>query len=273
MYEAYWGLDTKPFEPTSDPRFYYPGEAHQGALLKLRYVLESRRGGALLTGAAGLGKTLLVQSLFRQLPESLAPRVHLVFPQLPPDQLLSYLADELTNERPRAGETSLHQCVRRIQTALTEIHEAGRHAVLAVDEAQLVCDPVTLETLRLLLNFEVDAHPGLTLLLIGQPSLLPTMQRMPGLEERLAVKCLLRPLHLEESISYISHRLTAAGARRAVFTPAAMETVHHLAHGVPRKINRLCDLSLLIAFAEERTEIGPEQIEAVSGELITVAPE
>ena len=45
MYENYWQLLAKPFEGSGDPRFYYPSEVHQGALLKLRYAIESRRGG------------------------------------------------------------------------------------------------------------------------------------------------------------------------------------------------------------------------------------
>ena len=93
MYEPYWQLETKPFENTSDARFYYPSESHQGALLKLRYALQNQRAAALLCGPAGLGKTLLVRTLARQLPETFRPFVHLVFPQLPPDQLLAYLAD------------------------------------------------------------------------------------------------------------------------------------------------------------------------------------
>ena len=60
MYEAYWQLRQKPFENCADPRFYYPGESHQAALLKLRYAVENQRGGALLCGASGSGKTLLV---------------------------------------------------------------------------------------------------------------------------------------------------------------------------------------------------------------------
>ena len=49
--------------------------------------------------------------------------------------------------------------------------------------------------------------------------------------------------------------------------------MHHLSLGVPRRVNRLCDLALLIGFAEERAVIGREQIEAVSDELVAVVPE
>ncbi|MHB8860876.1 MAG: ExeA family protein, partial [Pirellulaceae bacterium] len=64
-----------------------------------------------------------------------------------------------------------------------------------------------------------------------------------------------------------------AGAQREIFDGSALEAVHHLALGVPRRINRLCDLALLIGFAEERTCLGREQIEAVAEELVAVAAE
>jgi hypothetical protein len=52
-----------------------------------------------------------------------------------------------------------------------------------------------------------------------------------------------------------------------------METLHELTHGLARQINRLCDLSLLVGFAEERQTIGADQLEAVAEELVTVTPE
>src|SRR4029079_12254184 len=95
MYEAYWQLQSRPFENSPDARFYYPSESHQGALLKLRYAIENRRGAALLAGALGTGKSLAVATLRRLLPDSFAPFVHLVFPDMPARELLAYLAAEL----------------------------------------------------------------------------------------------------------------------------------------------------------------------------------
>lgn len=272
MYEAHWHLASKPFENNSDENFYYPSEAHQGALLKLRYAVENRRGAALLSGGAGLGKTMLVHALRRQLGEDYAPFVHLVFPEMPPDELLTYLADQLTGACTSAA-ASTQESVRRIEQALRDNVESGKHAVVVVDEAQLLRETRALETIRLLLNFECDGQPGMTMLLVGQPSLLPTLDRMPQLNGRLGVKCLLRPFSLDESIAYVEQRLAAAGAQQAIFDRSALEAVHYFAHGAPREINRLCDLSLLIGFAEERDEIGAEQIEAVADELLTVSPE
>jgi len=271
MYESYWQLETKPFEDTSDARFYYPSEVHQGALLKLRYAIENRRGAALLTGATGLGKTLLVQALAAQLPSEFSPLVHLVFPDMPSDQLLAYLAGSLTGEA-TATMPSVQQSVRRLERALEENAEMGGHAVVVIDEAHLLRD-TTLETVRLLLNFHKDLAPSMTLLLVGQPSLLPTLDRMLDLNGRMSVKCLLRPFTTEETMGYVSHRVSAAGADKPIFDSKALEAIHYYSQGVCRTINRICDLALLIGFAEEQSEIKAEQIEAVSEELITVTPE
>ena len=179
MYESYWQLRQKPFENNADPQFYYPGESHQAALLKLRYAVENRRGGALLAGASGTGKTLLVNMLRGMLGEGFTPFVHLVFPQMATAELLAYLAGELDGASVPSGRPGVHESVLRIQHALADNTRRGRHAVLVIDEAQLLDNGNTLETLRLLLNFQPDNQPGLTLLLVGEPGLLSTLSRIP----------------------------------------------------------------------------------------------
>ncbi len=270
MYEEYWQLETKPFEPTADARGYYPSETHQGALLKLRYMIENRRGASVLVGPSGTGKTMLVQMLRRQLPERFAPIVHLVFPQMSSRELLTYLADAL-HAPAVEGPAGLDQTVRRIERFVADNAQRGRHAVVVIDEAQVLVQCEALETVRLLLNFQEGAQPGMTLLLAGQPSLLPALGRMPTLDDRMGVKTLLRPFTLEESVSYVTHRLTAAGASRPIFDDSALEALHQFGHGVARQINRLADLALLIGYAEELPQLSAKHIEAVSEELIAVA--
>ncbi|MEN6452088.1 MAG: AAA family ATPase [Thermoguttaceae bacterium] len=282
MYESYWRLKQKPFENAADPRFYYPGQSHQAALLKLRYAVENRRGAALLAGPSGAGKTLLTVMLQKALDDRFSPFVHLVFPQMSTGELLGYLADELDGGRPAgqgglppqlSAEGGVQHAVRRIERFLTANVEKGRHAVVAVDEAQLIRSPETFEALRLLLNFEPGGTPALTLLLVGQPSILPTINRMPQWEERLAVKCLLRPFAQPETESYVEHRLRAAGSPRPIIEPDAVPTLQELTHGIARQINRLCDLALLIGYAEEQQTLGAGHFEAVCRELVTVAPD
>ena len=145
--------------------------------------------------------------------------------------------------------------------------------MLVIDEAHLIDNTESLEAIRLLLNFSVNGRAAMTLLLVGQTSILPVLKRMPQLEERLAVKCLLRPFTEQETSDYVAHRLKAAGAKRTIFEPDAMRTLHELTHGVARQINRLCDLALLIGFAEERQTLSATNLESVCRELVDVVPE
>jgi general secretion pathway protein A len=172
-----------------------------------------------------------------------------------------------------AGPATVDRSIRRIQQRLASIVDSQRHGVLVVDEAHLLRDCGGLETLRLLMNLEVRGATAMTLVLVGQTVLLPALERLPELDERLGVKCLVKRFSLEESMAYVSHRMQAAGATRPIFDTAALEAIHHISQGVARQINRLCDLALLIGYAEERPGIGAPQIEAVADELAAVVPE
>lgn len=277
MYKTYWQLEQRPFENSCRDKFYYPAEPHQGAMHKLRYAVENHFGAVVLAGAAGSGKTLLVQNLHRHLPKRFDPFVHMVFPLLPVDQLLTFLADELGAKRGwwrsgASGHTMAHS-IRRIQKMLVDNVRRGRHAVVALDEAHLVQDTAALEAIRLLLNFEVDSQTAMTLIFIGQPEMLTRLDQMRGLEERIGLKCMLKPLTVEETICYVNHRLKAAGAKQTIFDSDALEMMHRLTGGIPRRINRLCDLALLVGYAEEQPKSTAQQLEAVSEELVTLRPE
>jgi hypothetical protein len=260
-----------------------------------------------LAGPSGVGKTLLTTMLPGILGEVFSPLVRLVFPQMSTPELLAYLADELSGvegsrhtpcadtvqevgglqvapahgacglRSPGADSTvgtpGVQASVRRIQSFLTANSQQGRHTVVVIDEAHLLQSVETFEALRLLLNFEPGGVPAMTLLLVGEPAILPALDRMPQWEERLAVKCLLKPLGESETAAYVEHRLRVAGAVRSIVDPNAIPTLHALTHGIARQINRLCDLSLLVGFAEEQPMLGAEHFESVCRELVMVSPE
>ncbi len=271
MYLDYWQLARKPFEPSADRATFYPCESHQGALLKLRYAVENRRGAALLAGPAGVGKTMLVQLFRGELAETFRPQAHLVFPQMSSRDLLVYLAEQLGASPADPPRHTIEESVRRLEFLLQQNSQHGRHAIVVIDEAHLLEDCGALETLRLLLNFEVAGQPALTLLLVGQMGLVSAVGRLPSLEERIAVKTLIGTFTVEETAGYIRHRLEAAGAAREIFTPDAIEALHYLGHGTPRQINRLGDLALVVGFADQTARLTAQQIEAVSEELVTIA--
>jgi type II secretory pathway predicted ATPase ExeA len=244
LYEAHFGLTPRPFGDTTRPEAYVALASRDAALRRLRYGLEHGGGPALLFGATGSGKTSLAHALARELNW---PVTHLVFPAMPAEELLAYLADEL-NAPP--GEPGLAGSLRRVRRVLTESARRDRRPLLVVDEAHLIDDHATFEVLRLLLNFIEDDRPGLGLLLVGGPEIL--LEIPPSLCDRLSARAMLGPFTAEESAIYVLGRLASAGASRPLFDPDALAELHRSADGLPRRLNRLADLALLIAYADGR---------------------
>ncbi|HAP06602.1 MAG TPA: ATPase, partial [Planctomycetaceae bacterium] len=55
---------------------------------------------------------------------------------------------------------------------------------------------------------------------------------------------------------------------RPLFSDDALTALHDVSGGIPRRINRIGDMALLVGFAEQRTIIAAEQIESLAGELL-----
>jgi general secretion pathway protein A len=119
--------------------------------------------------------------------------------------------------------------------------------VLIIDEAQNLSADV-LEQLRLLTNLETSERKLLQIILIGQPELRLILARpeLEQLAQRVIARYHLGSLSEHETGSYVTHRLAVAGAGAATpFPRALMAQIHRLTHGVPRRINLLCDRALL----------------------------
>lgn len=269
MYTQHWKLSGRPFENRCDSRFYYPAELHQAALLKLHYAIENRRAACVLCGPTGVGKTFLIHELRRQLGEPFRTVANIVFPALEPSLWLPYFVEAL--DTASAGSISnTAQALGRFEKILLQYLESKVHPTVVVDESQLLEHNGLLEPLRLLLNVAADRSPGesaWTLVLVGQETTLAHVERYPSLDERLAVKCLVGRLNPEETYAYIQHRLrTVGGDSSTIFDAAALSAIESLSQGMPRRINRLCDLALMIGYAEEMPRITSEIIDSIHNE-------
>jgi general secretion pathway protein A len=275
MYEQYWKVSGRPFENRYDQKFYYPAETHQAALLKLHYAIENRRAAALLCGPGGIGKSLVVNSLARQLSDTFRPVTHVVFPTFDSQQWIRHIVDQVDSSDEPASFRDTASDLARFEDFLRDNLDSDRHAVIIVDEAHLLEQNNLLEPLRLLLNIAAADSPGeaaFTLVLVGQPTLLSHVERYAALDERLAVKCMLNRLLPDETQAYIQHRLREVGASAdRIFDASAQDRIHFLTQGIPRRINRLCDLAMMVGFAEDRMVISSDLIDNVHNDLAAPA--
>jgi type II secretory pathway predicted ATPase ExeA len=261
LYEEHFGLRSRPFGETVSASAYVALPSRDSVLRRLRYGLEHGQGPALLFGAPGVGKTLLARMLAQELGGA---AMHLTFPALPVGDLLALLAEELGAGPVERGD-ALNGSLRRVRNALAGFAARGERPLLVVDEAHLIDDPATFEALRLLLNFASAGPSDLSLLLVGGPEIV--LRLPPSLSDRLAARSLLEPLTAAESASYVLGRLSASGATAPLFSADALAALHRAADGLPRRLNHLADLALLIAYAEGRPQPDRRTVEIAAREL------
>ena len=125
----------------------------------------------------------------------------------------------------------------------------------------------TFEEIRLLLNYQTEGKTLISLFLVGQPELGLKVDINKPLSQRLAMRAHLAPFTEENTADYIRHRLTTAGAQKELFTQKAYELAHDLSGGIPRRINNICNLALLLGASRQLDEIDEMVIYDVSRTL------
>jgi len=248
MYEAYWGLDKKPFENTPDPRFLYRPDDLEDLYTRLLYTLSSRHGAALITGESGCGKTMMARALLHELDPDKTEIALLSNPCRTAEEFLREILYQLGEE---GGELDRARLVHRIHEIIYESYSNGRETVVVIDEAQLLEDAEVFEEIRLLLNLQLDDAFLITLLLIGQPQLPERLRKFPALDQRIAPRGYLRPFDETTAADYVGHRLLTAGRPEPLFSAEALRLVFEYANGIPRKINNICDVALVIGFGRK----------------------
>ncbi|MFH0965618.1 MAG: AAA family ATPase [Planctomycetota bacterium] len=249
-YYEYWGLSAPPFSLSPDPDKLYLSKQHYECLLRLRYAIDSNKGGALLVSEnAGDGKTSVLQKLIREVQTEKDGRAAVAFithPTLTPTQMIGEIGRQLGLSR---SYRSKMRTLNELRALLVSIHEEGRRALVIVDEGQMLANrPDILQELRILLNFCVADAFLLTFILSGQKGLEPTVRSMPEFWQRLPVRYFLGNLDFQDTRKLIQHRLQLAGLPegREIFADEAYAEVFRASEGCPRVICSIADLALVI---------------------------
>ena len=258
MYLDYWGFKEKPFENTPDPRFIYYSSKHEEALMRLLYAVREKKGAAMLSGECGSGKTLLSRVVMTQLlNESNRYKVALIVnPAISKEELLAEIVYQFGHDINKGDSKS--ELLRKLNDIFYRNMNNKIHNVIIIDEAQAMEDASTFEEIRLLLNFQLNEMFLLTLLLFGQSDLKDKIDQIPQFKQRLAIKYHLATLSCDETAEYIKHRCCVAGREEPLFSDKAISIIYNNSRGIPREINNICDLCLLIGLSRKSTIIGEE---------------
>lgn len=266
MYVEYYNFQGLPFQLTSDHRFFFNNGPHKRAEAYLRFGLGQGEGFVVITGEIGAGKTTLVNYVLSKLTRTNKTTAQLVTSQLEAGSMLQMVAAAFGipgTFDDKAGS------LRAIEAFLRQNHEAGRQALLFVDECQNI--PVAaLEELRMLTNFQADDAGLLQVCLVGQPQFRETLasKELEQLRQRVITTYHLEALSEAETRDYIEHRLRTVGwSDDPSISDDAFAAIHLETGGVPRRINMLCNRILLYGFLEDTHRIDGALVADVVKEL------
>ena len=254
------GLDKEPFSTSPDPSFFYDSNKHHAALIRLMIDIRLRRGLSLILGDVGTGKTTLSRKLFQMLKERKDIIFHMVLDptfgteELFLDSLIRTFGIEITQRNPNILDfkDAIKNYLYRVGI------EEGKTIVLLIDEAQKL-NPLSLEILRVFLNYETNEYKLLQLVLLSQIELLPRLRQIKNLWDRISLKYVLNPLDMQETRELIDFRLKRAGFRGGppLFNREAISEIYRHTQGYPRRISMVCHNALKELVIENQPQVTP----------------
>lgn len=262
MYEAFYGLGSHPFQLNPDPHFYYGSKQHKRAKAYLEYGVSRNEGFIVITGEIGAGKTTVLRGLLNSLEQTNIVTGQLVTTQLDAEDTLRMVAAAFGFQ---ATSRSKAELLSSLEAFLLSYARQGKRCLLIVDEAQNLT-PRAVEELRMLSNFQLGNHSLLQSFLVGQPEFREILQRpeMEQFRQRVSATCHIGPLDREETEAYILHRLKCAGSTgMPEFESGAFSAIFTASHGIPRRINSVCDRLLLLGYMENRKLLTSGDVDTV----------
>ena len=230
----------RPFSAAPDPSRYYPATAAEEARQRIGRSVQRGEGPVLVIGAAGLGKTMLLEVVAQQFRDQLRPVI------LPSGQLctrralLQMILFQLELPYRDMDESELRLSLLKY---LQPQGADAQRILLLVDEADSL-PPRLLEELRAMANLSSGGQLQVNMVLAGN-SALEEQFAEPKLElfsQRVSARCYLSAFGREETFQYVRAQVAAVGADpQSLFTEDGLEAIFAATDGVPRLVNQLGD--------------------------------
>jgi general secretion pathway protein A len=233
---------------------------HEEALARLEYVTARQRGFALLTGPAGSGKTVLLREFADGLRHEAVVSIYADACNCGETELWRTCCDALglacSAQRSAAAlRSALLDAIRGRATV-------GTPVVLILDHADRGGEGAVRLIERLLHATQEQAGP--TVVAASREPESPPLARIARDYADLRIQ--LSPLTADDT-GHLIEALCGTGDRHAELTPEAVSTMHTLAGGELRKVNRLWRLLQTAAVVDQTSKIDARMVDSVACEL------
>ena len=244
MYETFFQMEHTPFSRNTPVAELYESPAMADTLGRLAYAAD-RQLFAVVTADAGCGKSTLIRRFVTSLPKEEYLFLYLSDSKLTPRWFYKGMLDQLGIE----SKFYRGDAKRQLQKEVEIIRGVQKKKVVCIlDEAHLL-EKEIIEEFRFLLNYRFDSISPMALVLVGQTELWDKlrMQRYAAVRQRIDINCVLPHLDRAETERYIQSHLAYAGGRQDIFTDKALDDIYKESTGIPRRVNRICEKSLMYA--------------------------
>jgi general secretion pathway protein A len=260
-YKQFFDFEEAPFSVCPNPKFFYASESHAEGLDHLRYGIYEGLGFTMITGEPGTGKTMLLRYFTQRAGEDLKI-VHIQDPRMSPKELLRALLESLEVPRSPQADLTERELAEELQELLVLAQRQTKKVVVLLDEAQGL-NFESLEGLRLISNLENDSEKLIHIVLFGQTELEERLRerRLRQFDQRILVRCRLRPLESGEIQPYIEHQLLVAKVDLGTaFLLQSVAKIHEISAGLPRMVNVLCERAMMSAFLQDTRRITVQHV-------------
>lgn len=232
---------------------------------RLNNEMTSGGGIAVITGAAGIGKTTVQEVVRRAQGDHPRTRMAVIGDPMAVRTDVQFLRAAVsaigtaTNGRTGLELTSEFQAVVRHEEA------AGTMVCLLIDDAHLLSSS-QLDSVRTLAIQAGAAGSHLLIALFAEPSILERIQRKRQLAHCVTMFYNLNPLSRVDTAALIDNRIARAGysGQASLFSPGAIDRIHSLSRGTPAGVLALAAASLAHGYATGVTAITESTVDTIA---------
>ena len=259
MYAEYWNLKSTPFLNVIDPALLFPGEQFEEAIARFFFLAENGRLAGVLVGPYGVGKSTVLKNIVAEV-ESRAQLPVIRMDAIPGGQL-PMAQQILALMKIEAPASTLPDALMAFWKAAEIKPDTVTRTLLCIDEAHYLAKDGGLYLIHYLTNIRIQnrrthtEEPLFTIIMAGSPELRDAIQNEPSLSQRVQLIYELGPLSSAQTCAYIQHHMRAVGGDIWSFNQEALESIHHFSGGLPRRINLLCDTSLMLGYASRAPHV------------------
>lgn len=254
MFTTYYNLDFNPFTNEIETKYNFTSNDFIQSAARLD-ILRQHKGIGILTGEPGSGKSFCLRCFAHSLNKSLYKVIYIPITTLTVKEFYMALCDGL-------GITPSYKKVtmfKQIQEAIYNYSSKNITPVIIVDEVQFLSNSI-LDDFRLILNFEMDSKNPCIVIFCGQPKLVLQLERQTheALRQRIAINYTFSGLSRSETGEYILSRFKSSGRKDPPIEEGTYEFIYATTGGIPRKINSLLTMALLLGFKEKQPVLTPD---------------